>query len=188
MTMNPRDMLYSTDRQSACNTLSALTTQPVKEAGMAKPILSPKERFESKYIPEPNSGCWLWIASLAGNGYGQFDHRRAHRYSYELHKGPITEQEIDHKCCNKLCVNPDHLEQVSKRENNRRMWERGRGVMPPWVRAAVGQTHCLRGHEYTPQNTITDKRGRRACAACKKVAHKAFGIRRRERREAMAKS
>ena len=72
-----------------------------------------KRRFESKYIPEPNSGCWLWTGSLVGWGYGRFasKHRtNAHRMSYMIYCEPIPDNMlVCHKCDVPSCVNPDHL-------------------------------------------------------------------------------
>lgn len=77
--------------------------------------------------------CWLWVgASNPVNEYGTI-HVRAHpdtgqpinayvhRFSYEMHVGPIPpDMTIDHLCRNKKCVNPDHLEVVTREENSRR--------------------------------------------------------------------
>src|SRR5216683_6645346 len=82
------------------------------------------ERFEEKYIPEPNSGCWLWTAAILSHGYGIISVTRckfelAHRVSYELHKGKIPYGlEIDHLCKVRCCVNPDHLEAGTSIENH----------------------------------------------------------------------
>lgn len=83
---------------------------------------------EARSIPEPNSGCWLWLLSVGSHGYGQSGRTTAHRVSHEAFRGPIPEgYEVDHLCRNKLCVNPDHLEAVPPVENQRRMADaRGR--------------------------------------------------------------
>ena len=108
------------------------------------------ERFLDKISPEPNSGCWLWDASLDGKGYGQFMTSqngkpkllRAHRVSYEMHKGPIPEGlDLDHLCRVPSCVNPDHLEPVTRSENLRR------GNMRE-SNGKMAKTHCQNGHEY----------------------------------------
>lgn len=70
--------------------------------------------FEAKYKVDEETGCWNWTASKDGDGYGRFGVRRtikgAHRVSYTLHTGNITEGlHVLHKCDNPSCVNPDHL-------------------------------------------------------------------------------
>ena len=73
-----------------------------------------KDRFESKFVPEPNSGCWLWVAAVDKDGYGQFwsdgNTRHAHRTSYRLYVGEIPESLcVLHRCDVSACVNPAHL-------------------------------------------------------------------------------
>jgi hypothetical protein len=131
------------------------------------------QEIERLSIPEPNSGCWLWLGNIGGiprYPYGVFYCRGtktvyAHRLSYELHKGPIPEGlEIDHLCRNPLCVNPDHLEAVTHAENLRR------GVFPKGKNHHKGKvTHCPMGHEYREENTYTDKHGKRSCLTCKAI-------------------
>lgn len=109
--------------------------------------------------------CWLWTDVLAANGYGYLGiggrsgrKIQAHRIAFELAKGPIPEgMQIDHLCRNRGCVNPDHLESVTQREN----LLRGTGVS---ARHAVA-THCSRGHEFNDQNTRT-RNGKRQCKIC----------------------
>lgn len=71
--------------------------------------------FEERSIPEPNTGCYLWLLSYSKDGYGRCDasgnSRRAHRRSYEAEHGvslPV-ETQVLHRCDNPGCVNPDHL-------------------------------------------------------------------------------
>ena len=83
-------------------------------------------RFWEKVNKNCKNGCWEWQAHLH-KGYGQFgDSNRkivyAHRYSYELEHGTISAGlELDHLCCNPRCVNPTHLEPVTRQENIRRI-------------------------------------------------------------------
>jgi len=85
----------------------------------------------SRVQTEPNCGCWLWMGETNNKGYGRIvrgnnhyglrERFLAHRVSYELVNGPVPEgMDLDHKCRVRLCVNPAHLEPVSRSENNRR--------------------------------------------------------------------
>lgn len=94
------------------------------------------DRILIKTIPEPNSGCWLWMGSVMLSGYSQIKHHYknyyCHRIMYENSKGKIPKGlEIDHTCSTPCCVNPDHLEAVTHSENNRRIWARGRSSFQP---------------------------------------------------------
>lgn len=65
--------------------------------------------------------CWLWLRAKTAGGYGVFREAYAHRFSYESFVGPICPGfEIDHLCRNPSCVNPQHLQSVTHRENMRR--------------------------------------------------------------------
>lgn len=68
------------------------------------------------------SACWEWDGTLMANGYG-YVHcggklLRAHRVSYEVFRGDIPAgQVVRHRCNNKRCVNPHHLELGSQQQN-----------------------------------------------------------------------
>jgi hypothetical protein len=92
-----------------------------------------RERFEEKYIPEPNSGCWLWLAGLNHYGYGHFMMRspkrmeRAHRISYLMAGYKIPRgKKLLHSCDTRCCVNPDHLSPGTQLENMRQALARNR--------------------------------------------------------------
>jgi hypothetical protein len=130
-------------------------------------LLDLPERLQSKIVPEPMSGCWLWMGALQDNGYGSSclngRQQNAHRVVYRVLRGEIPGGLVlDHKCRTRCCVNPDHLEPVTARMNS----QRGLGG----ARNAA-KTHCPKGHEYTPENTRVQRRGdveMRSCRACER--------------------
>lgn len=89
---------------------------------------SPVERFSRRVIIEPFTGCWLWTGALTKAGYGVFGKGSrgegilyAHRFSFALYCGEIPDGlEIDHLCHQRWCVNPYHLEAVTRRQNSLR--------------------------------------------------------------------
>lgn len=96
----------------------------------------------------------------------------AHRLSYIISVGPIPEHltDIDHLCRVRSCVNPQHLEPVTHRENILR--SPIVGILTGQISAAreKAKTHCPHGHEYTTKNTYTRPvSGHRVCRACSRI-------------------
>jgi len=124
------------------------------------------KRFWDKVDRGSDAKCWWWMASLNRYGYGQFRLGSqvclAHRLSWELVNGnPVPAGKVlDHLpvCRNRQCVNPAHLEPVTPLVNTLR------GEGPTAINAR--KTHCIRGHEFTLENTGRD-RGQRFCRTCR---------------------
>ena len=111
--------------------------------------------------------CINWTGALDRDGYGRTRRGLAHRVAYERQRGPIPDGlTIDHLCRNRSCVNVDHLEVVSRRENTMR------GIAPTAINAR--KTYCKNGHPFDERNTRwttgKDRQGRvttrRQCRAC----------------------
>lgn len=125
--------------------------------------------FKDRYIPEPNSGCWLWLGATNEKGYalinvkslnGTWATRRAHRVAYEAAQGAIPKElVIDHKCRVRCCVNPYHLEPVTNAENIRRGLA---GIN------SSAKDKCPEGHPYSGSNS----RGARICHQCMATANR----------------
>ena len=128
------------------------------------------ERFWTK-VSIAFGDCWEWLGYRQPNGYGRFWNGEravpAHRYIYEVMIGTIPDgYEPDHLCRNRGCVNPYHLELVTRQENTKR------GLLPEIMRKhQSSKTHCPQGHPYDEANTYyrKDKNGRE-CKTCRREA------------------
>lgn len=146
---------------------------------MARPRVAPERRFFTKFevgqppVDAPDLGpCWLWTGAIGSGGYGtlHLDVERgpvgAHRFSYELHVGPIPDGlQLDHLCRVKHCVNPLHLEAVTASENTLRAVP-FRGPIRP-------RTHCKKGHPLSGDN-VYGHNGKRTCKTCKADRQRAY--------------
>ena len=107
-------------------------------------------RIQEKIMPEPNSGCWIWLGSVGRNGYAKLNTRGkttsvVHKLLFERQFGLVPNgYELDHTCRVRCCVNPNHLEIVTHKQNMERS-------------APAQKTHCKYGHLLNIQ---------RKCIAC----------------------
>ena len=142
--------------------------------------------IEAKIEPEPNTGCWLWTGSLGRDGYGRMRFPGApsgaspvlaHRYVYEKLIGPIPAGlTLDHICRMRSCVNPAHLEPVTRRENVLR----GVGITAMHARKMT----CLNGHQLSGTNLVQGhlrRRGLRRCRICTNAYHREWQRKARKR-------
>ncbi len=119
------------------------------------------ERFW-KFVDDRSGDCWLWTGAIDGRGYGSWTRSEkrkvgAHRFAYQITVGPIPDGlDLDHLCRVRHCVNPSHLEPVTRQVNIQRGANRNRE-----------KTHCKRGHEFTPENTYMTSAGGRSCRTCR---------------------
>lgn len=145
-----------------------------------------RERLLAKCIPEPNSGCWLWLGAVRDGGYGgiKINRRvvRAHRVALEVFTGtPVPDNLcVCHRCDVPACINPDHLFVGTASDNMRDMWSKGRGILRPEfkpgvkngnarltddvvlaIRAAHGTLRQISDRFGVPSSTIYNVRSRR---------------------------
>ncbi len=117
------------------------------------------EYFDRLSVIDENTGCWNWIGTKLKIGYGTCNiegiKTTAHRAFYFLIYQYIAPgHEIHHKCNNRSCINPDHLESLSHDDHVK-------------VSSKAMQTHCIHGHEFSPQNTYYKvSNGTRVCKTC----------------------
>ena len=125
------------------------------------------ERFESKYIPEPMSGCWIWICAYQGSDpkwrYGHLNISgrsvAAHQVAWQLFCGVIPDGLfVCHRCDNTFCVNPRHLFLGTNSENIKDCVAKGRLNHPR-------RTHCLKGHPFRQATK------RNECPTCHGLRH-----------------
>lgn len=135
--------------------------------------MSPEKRLQRimrRVDKSAEGGCWNWLGPKDPDGYGRVlwpEGRMLHRVVYILSGGHIPPgYEVDHLCRNRACVNPAHMEPVTRKENTMR------GVSPQAVNAR--KTHCVHGHELSGDNVYTQGGRRRQCRQCNAAAARRY--------------
>jgi hypothetical protein len=136
-------------------------------AGGGIPGRDPVERFTEKiaYV-DSDTGCVVWGGATNSKGYGLFGwggkgkNVLAHRWASEHLGGVVPEEGLlaMHKCKNRKCVNPEHLEFVTAKQHV------GRGDSPPGFNSRA--TSCIHGHALSGSNLRIRSDGRRVCIEC----------------------
>lgn len=129
------------------------------------------QRFDAKWTPEPNTGCFLWTAARDRDGYGVFwdgeFNRKAHRYAYSIAFGTIPDGAlVCHRCDTPECVNPEHLWVGTHADNLKDRDQKGRTASGDINGARAQPETRPRGWRH-PASKLTDgqvKEIRRRCA------------------------
>lgn len=142
---------------------------------------SVERRFWSRVSKLAEGECWEWVGAVNNQGYGVLfvangnRHRNAmqyaHRLSFEMHNGSITDRLfVCHRCDNRKCVNPSHLFLGTQVDNMQDCSRKGRVHR-------VQPTHCKNGHEFSEENTYRYQHGgfsHRGCRTCRAEANRRF--------------
>jgi hypothetical protein len=158
---NPLHQSYSDFARSFVTCISTFYLPPLTETRRSKPRMSLQEQIEdiASRVDIDGNDCWRWTGSPS-RGYGRIKVNQraiqAHRWVYEQLVGPIPQGlELDHLCRVRHCVNPDHLEPVTRKVNLARGQSRF---------SRRGQTHCKWGHSL--EDAYIGGRGQRNCKPC----------------------
>lgn len=126
----------------------------------------PIDSFAERIQLDEETGCWNWTGHVSKKGYAKFwagSHIEAYHFAYLYFVGPVPDgRELHHKCRNRRCANPWHVEPRTHAEH---------------CAIDFAKTHCPKGHEYTDENSYFIKGGHgtvsRACKICAKARAKA---------------
>ena len=135
---------------------------------LSEPLTGPKNFWAYVAGWQNPEICWEWCGAVSHNGYGycsiyMYGTTRPNRFAYELLVGIIPEGlDLDHLCKNRLCVNPKHLEPVTRRENLCRSNN--------FIADNIKKTQCPKGHDYDGINS----QGRRICKECQRASTRAW--------------
>jgi hypothetical protein len=157
--------------------------------GNRRPYGSDFDRVWTRVGAAGPDECWLWLGAIGPRGYptpiplarrpdGSRVVRTPAQLAWQTTIGPIPAGlTIDHLCRTPACVNPHHLELVTREENTRRRdlpqrFPPVNPAVPQPVAADAGRTHCRRGHEYAVLGWYTNGAGKRTCAECSRMRNR----------------
>lgn len=175
---------------------SKVADKAAREGVRAKTIVRLKRRrelrvrFEEKYIPEPNSGCWLWVGAIIPQGYGRIwdgqTIKMATHVSLGLDGRPVPDGMFAcHRCDNGFCVNPEHLFIGTASDNVRDCQTKGRWKGPPPTPKGRGKkAFCHKGHPLSGTNLAVNRNGTSRCKECAKLYQRSLRTARRLQKEA----
>ncbi len=140
-------------------------------------------------IPEPNSGCWLWLGGVTNSDreYGALYIEgltlKASRLSLHAFKGFDLKSKLYalHKCNVELCINPDHLYPGTQKQNIADQLKAG--TFAGGYSLNKKKTHCKNGHEYSKRNTYINTKGARECRTCTNKAKYRYVAKKRKSRQ-----
>lgn len=151
------------------------------------------DRFWEKVDKKSAAECWPWLAAKDPNGYGRMQvylkdkwgTKLVTRISYALEYGPIPNKLfICHRCDHPWCVNPKHLFLGTQADNMQDAARKGRVPNRNTGHYQADKTHCVRGHEYTPENTYYPPgRYQRWCRTCQRMHVRNFRAQKRKELE-----
>lgn len=136
------------------------------------------KRFMGKVMFEPNTGCWLWNGPWNHAGYGSFklhnSNVRSHKISFIHFKGLVRPGlSVAHKCHTRCCVNPDHLESISHKQN--------------CIDRNKRKIYCNKGHLFTDENKKPQNKGKSyCCRICANEANRLYRLQRKADRSSRA--
>lgn len=160
---------------------------------MSKPgpkMKSLADRLWSKVTIGHADECWPWTGAKDKNGYGRIQvmtngkwgTQLAHRVAYKLTKGDLpADLGLCHRCDNPPCCNPDHHFPGTQLDNmnDAKLKSRVRNSTNGHLQSL--KTHCIRGHEYTEENTYRPPgKNERWCRECQRQHNRDFKSQRKQ--------
>jgi hypothetical protein len=160
----------------------------------ASDLTGAEDRFWGKVEVLSEDECWPWLGGTKPGGYGMFWLAGklvvATRLAWSLrYRVPFPDDLYAcHTCDNPNCVNPKHIWPGTPQHNALDATIKGRMTAPKTIPHNTLKTHCIRGHEFTPENTIAAAPGQRACRICRRMHQREWDRKNRQAKRAAARA